>query len=56
MKKSRLYDIGFEISTYCNIAFFSGTSLATCYSHELEDQLQHVQKENKLLCDQFKDL
>ena len=56
MKKSRLYCIGSEISTYCSIASFSGTSLATSHSHELEDQLQLVQKENKLLRDQFKDL
>ena len=56
VKKSRLYGIGSEISTYCNIASFSGTSPSTGHSHELEDQLQHVQEENKLLRDQFKDL
>ena len=56
VKKSRLYGIGFEISTYYSIASFSGTSPATGQSHELEDQLQHVQEENKLLHDQFKDL
>ena len=56
VKKSRLYGIGFEISTYCSIASFSGTSLATGHSHELEDQLQLVQEENKLSRDQFKDL
>ena len=57
VKKSRLYGIGSEISTYYyNIASFSGTSPATSYSHGLEDQLQHVQEENKLLHDQFKDL
>ena len=56
VKKSRLYGIGYEISTYCSIASFSGTSPATGHSHELEDQLQHVQEENKLLRDQFKDL
>lgn len=56
VKKSRLYGIGSEISTYCNIASFSVTSPATGHSHELEDQLQHVQEENKLLRDQFKDL
>ena len=55
MKKSRLYDIGFEISTYCSFDSFSGTSPRTCHIHELEDQLQHVQEENKLLLDQFKD-
>ena len=42
VKKWRLYDIGSEISTYCSIASFSGTSPATSYSHELDDQLQHV--------------
>ena len=56
VKKSRLYGIGFEISTYCSIASFSGTSPVTGHSHELEDQLQLVQEENKLLRDQFKDL
>ena len=56
MKKSRLYGIDFEISTYYNIASFSGTSPTTGHRHELEDQLQHVQEENKLLRDQFKDL
>ena len=56
VKKSRLYGIGYEMSTYCNIVSFSGTSPMTGHSHELEDQLQHVQEENKLLCDQFKDL
>ena len=56
VKKSRLYGIGFEISTYCSIASFSGTSLATGHSHELEDQLYLVQEEKKLLRDQFKDL
>ena len=55
VKKSRLYGIGSEISTYCSIASFSGTSPATGHSHELEDQLQLVQEENKLLRDQFKD-
>ena len=54
--ESRLYGIGFEISTYYSIASFSGTSPATGHSHELEDQLQLVQEENKLLCNQFKDL
>ena len=54
MKKSRLYGIGSEISTYCSIASFSGTSPATGHSHELEDKLQLVQEENKLLRDQFK--
>ena len=56
VKKSRLYGIGSEISTYCSIASFSGTSLATGHSHELVDKLQLVQEENKLLRDQFKDL
>ena len=42
VKKSRLYGIGSEISTNCNIASFSGTSPATSYNHELDDQLQHV--------------
>ena len=56
VKKSRLYSIGSKISTYYNIASFSSTSPATSYSHGLEDQLQHVQEENKLLRDQFKDL
>ena len=56
VKKSKLYDIGSEISTYCSIASFSGTSPATSHSHELEDKLQLVQEENKLLRDQFKDL
>ena len=56
VKKSRLYGIGSEISTYCSIASFSGTSPATGHSHELEDKLQLVQEENKLLRDQFKDL
>ena len=56
VKKSRLYGIGSEISTYYSIASFNGTSPATGHSHELEDQLQLVQKENKLLRDQFKDL
>ena len=56
MKKSRLYGIDSEISTYYNTASFSGTSPATSHSHELEDQLQHVQEDNKLLHDQFKDL
>ena len=56
VKKSRLYGIGSKISTYCSIASFSDTSPATSHSHELEDQLQHVQEENKLLRDQFKDL
>ena len=56
VKKSRLYGIGSEISTYCSIASFSGTSPATCHSHELEDKLQLVQEENKLLRDRFKDL
>ena len=56
VKKSRLYDIGSEISTNCSIASFSDTSPTTSHSHELEDQLQHVQEENKLLHDQFKDL
>ena len=56
VKKSRLYGIGSEISTYHNITSFNGTSPATGHSHELEDQLQHVQEENKLLHDQFKDL
>ena len=39
VKKSRLYGIGSEISTYCSIASFSGTSPATGHSHELENQL-----------------
>ena len=56
VKKSRLNGIGSEISTYCSIASFSGTSPATGHSHELEDKLQLVQEENKLLRDQFKDL
>ena len=56
VKKSRLYGIGSEISTYCSIASFSGTSPATGHSHELEDKLQLVQEENKQLRDQFKDL
>ena len=56
VKKSRLYGIGSEISTYCSIASFSGTSPATGHSHELEDRLQLVQEENKLLHDQFQDL
>ena len=56
VKKSRLYGIDSEISTYCSIASFSGTSLATGHSHELEDRLQLVQEENKLLRDQFQDL
>ena len=56
VKKSRLYDIVSEISTYCSIASFSGTSPATGHSYELEDKLQLVQEENKLLRDQFKDL
>ena len=56
VKKSRLYGIGSEISTYCSIASFSGTSPATSHSHELEDRLQLVQEENKLLRDQFQDL
>ena len=56
VKKSRLYGIGSKISTYCSIASFSGTSPATSHSHELEDQLQHVQEDNKLLHDHFKDL
>ena len=51
MKKSRLYGIDSEISTYCNIASLSDTSPATGHIHELEDQLQLVQEENKLLCD-----
>ena len=55
VKKSRLYDIGSEISTYCSIVSFSGTSPAMGHSHELEDKLQLVQEENKLLRDQFKD-
>ena len=56
VKKSRLYGIGSKISTYYSIASFSGTSPATGHSHELEDQLQLVQEENKLLRDQFNDL
>ena len=56
VKKSRLYGIGSEISTYYSIASFSGTSPATGHSHELENQLQLVQEENKLLRDQFKNL
>ena len=56
VKKSRLYGIGSEIPTYCSVASFSGTSPATGHSHELEDKLQLVQEENKLLHDQFKDL
>ena len=56
VKKSRLYGIGSEISTYCSIASFSGTSPATGHSLELEDKLQLVQEANKLLRDQFKDL
>ena len=56
VNKSRLYGIGSEISTYYNIASFSDTSPATGHNHELEDQLQHMQEENKLLRDQFKDL
>ena len=39
VKKSRLYGIGSEISTYCSIASFSVTSPTTGHSHELEDQL-----------------
>ena len=39
VKKSRLYGIGSEISTYCSIASFSGTSPAMGHSHELEDKL-----------------
>ena len=39
VKKSRIYSIGSEISTYCNIASVSGTLPATSHSHELEDQL-----------------
>ena len=35
VKKSILYGIGFEISTYYSIACFSGTSPATSHSHEL---------------------
>ena len=42
VNKSRLYGIGSEISTYCSIASFSGTSPATGHSHELEDKLQLV--------------
>ena len=56
VKKSRLYGIDSEISAYCGIASFSGTSPATGHSHELEDKLQLMQEENKLLRDQFKDL
>ena len=56
VKKSRLYGIGSEISTYYSIASFSGTSPKTGHSHELEDKLQLVQEENKLLRDPFKDL
>ena len=56
VKKLKLYGIGSEISTYCSIASFSGTSPVTSHSHELEDKLQLVQEENKLLRDQFKDL
>ena len=56
VKKSRLYGIDSEISTYSSIASFSDTSPATGHSHELEDQLQLVEEENKLLRDQFKDL
>ena len=52
----RLYGISSEISTYCSIASFSGTSPVTGHSHELEDQLQLMQEENKLLHNQFKDL
>ena len=52
----RLYGIGSEISIYCSIASFSGTSPATGHSHELEDKLQLVQEENKELRDHFKDL
>ena len=56
VNKSRLYGIGSEISTYDNIASFSDTSPVTGHNHELEDQLQLMQEENKLLRDQFKDL
>ena len=56
VKKSRLYGIDSEISTYSSIASFSDTSPTTGHSHELEDQLQLMQEENKLLRDQFKDL
>ena len=56
VKKSRLYGIGSEISAYCGIASFSGTSPATGHSHELADKLQLMEEENKLLRDQFKDL
>ena len=56
VNKLRLYGIGSKISTYCSISSFGGTSPATSYSHGLEDQLQHVQEENKMLRDQFKDL
>ena len=56
VKKSRLYGIGFEISTYCGISSSSCTSPATGHSHELENKLQLVQEENKLLRDPFKDL
>ena len=54
VKKSRIYGIGSEISTYCSIASFSGTSPAI--SLQLVQLVQLVQEENKLLCDQFKDL
>ena len=56
MKKLRLYGIGSKISTYFSIVSFGGPSPTTSYSHRLEDQLQHVQEENKMLRDQFKDL
>ena len=42
VKKSRLYDIGSEVSTNYKIASFSGTSLAIGHSHELEDQFQYL--------------
>ena len=42
VKKSRLYGSGSEISTYCCIASFSGTSPATGHNPELEDQLLYV--------------
>ena len=56
VKKSRLYGIGSKILTYCSIVSFSDTSPAMGHSHDLEDKLQLVQEENKLLRDQFKDL
>ena len=56
VKKLRLYGIGYEISTYCSFASLCGTSPMIGHSQELEDQLQHMQEENELIRDQFKDL